>query len=124
MSRLLRYLLDSREGCTEFGALSDAVNNHKTNYEEVEYMSSTFEEYMNKSRAEGVIEGMAKGKLEGLSEGIAKGKLEGLSEGVAKGKLEIVKSMVDDGISLDKALKYAKLDRKTYEAYLADSADQ
>ncbi len=62
-------------------------------------MSSMFEEYMEKSRAEGVIEG----------------------------KFEVIKGMVDDGISLDKALKYANLDRETYETYKdcpADGADQ
>ncbi len=100
LCELLHYMLDSREGCTEFGALSNAVNIQKTDKKQVEYMSSTFEEYVDKSRAEGVIEGMAKGKL------------------------EIVKGMVDDGISLDKALEYAKLDHETYEAYPANESDK
>ncbi len=124
VSRLLRYLLDSREGCTEFGALSNAVNIQKTDKREVEYMSSTFEEYMDKSRAEGVLDGMAKGLAEGMAKGKLEGKLEGRLEGKLEGKLEIVKGMVDDGISLDKALEYAKLDRKTYEAYLVEGSDQ
>ncbi len=108
VSELLGYMSDSREGCTEFGALSNAVNIQKTDKMEVEYMSNTFEEYVNECIAKGMEKGMAKVRLES--------KLEG--------KLEVIKGMVDGGISLDNALEYAKLDHETYEAYLADESNQ
>ena len=38
-------------------------------------------------------------------------------EGIIEGKVETVMSMIEDGVSLDKALKYAKIDKETYEKY-------
>ena len=50
---------------------------------------------------------------EKILEGINKGRNEGLIEG----KIEMVKELVKDGMPFEKALKYAKLDRETYEKY-------
>ena len=37
-----------------------------------------------------------------------------------RGKIETVRNMLNDGFVIDKALKYAKLDRPTYEKYAAN----
>jgi predicted transposase/invertase (TIGR01784 family) len=54
-----------------------------------------------------------------LSEGVYKrGKAEGIVEGILKGKIETVKNMLKEGISLETALRFAGLDKETYEKYV------
>ena len=54
---------------------------------------------------------------EKILEGINEGLIEGRNKGLIEGKIEMVKELVKDGMSFEKALKYAKLDRETYEKY-------
>lgn len=99
LSRLLQYLADSDVNNNNFGALSQRVNYHKVSNEGVDIMSSAFEELLRTSREKAKIEGKIEGELEG--------------------NIKTVKSMLDDGFSIDKALKYVKIDRQTYEKYAA-----
>lgn len=44
-------------------------------------------------------------------------KSEWIAEGEARGKLKTVKNMIENGLDLDTALKYADLDKETYNKY-------
>jgi predicted transposase/invertase (TIGR01784 family) len=59
-----------------------------------------------------------RGIAEGKAEGIAEGKAEGIVEGILKGKIETVKNMLKEGISLETALRFAGLDKESYEKYV------
>jgi predicted transposase/invertase (TIGR01784 family) len=57
------------------------------------------------------------GRAEGRAEGIEIGMNKGRAEGKIEGKIDTVKNLLDDGITLEKALKLTNLDRETYENY-------
>lgn len=44
-------------------------------------------------------------------------KIEGIKEGKLEGSIKMIINLLKDGMSLEKALKYAELDRETYEKY-------
>lgn len=96
LSELLQYLKLSEESNNNFGALSQAVNYHKIQNEGVDYMCKAVEKYAKERWNEGKIEG----KIEGI--------------------VETVNNMINEGLSLETALKYAGLNKETYEKY-ADS---
>ncbi|MDE5861468.1 MAG: hypothetical protein K2H28_04665, partial [Ruminococcus sp.] len=50
-----------------------------------------------------------KGKAEGAIEGKIQGKIEG--------KIEMIKAMLEEGTTLETALRIAKIDKETYEKY-------
>lgn len=53
-----------------------------------------------------------------LSQGIYdKGKAEGAIEGKIQGKIEMIKAMLEEGTTLETALRIAKIDKETYEKY-------
>jgi hypothetical protein len=70
----------------------------------------------------GKAEGWAKGKNEGLAEGIGIGRTEGLLKGKEEGKVEaqidILKRLLGDSVTLDKALEIVDIDVETYKKYL------
>jgi predicted transposase YdaD len=55
-----------------------------------------------------------KGRAEGKAEGIAEGK----AEGILSGKIDTVKNMLKEGMSLETALRFAGLDKDTYDKYV------
>jgi flagellar biosynthesis/type III secretory pathway protein FliH len=85
----------------------------------------------------GKAEGWAKGKNEGLAEGISIGRTEGIgigraegigigrTEGSLKGKEEaqinILKRLLKDSVTLDKALEIVDIDVETYKKYLNEN---
>lgn len=91
LSKLLQYLADSSADNDNFGALSRQVNYHKIQNEGVDFMCKAVEEYGKDCEEKGKIEG----------------------------KIETVKNMLKDGLNIEKALKYADIDRQTYEKYAA-----
>lgn len=54
-------------------------------------------------------EGLAEGRAEGLTQGRAEGLAEGRAEGRAEAKKDIVKSMLNNGLSVEQAAKYSGL---------------
>ncbi len=92
LSDLLRYLKSSDPENNSFGALSKQVNYHKIQGG-VGNMCKAVEEYAKE---------YAKEREE-------KGRIEK--------SVEVVKNMLKDGFSIDKALKYADIDRSTYDKY-------
>ncbi|MDE6425104.1 MAG: PD-(D/E)XK nuclease family transposase [Ruminococcus sp.] len=57
-----------------------------------------------------------------LSQGIYdKGKAEGAIEGKIQGKIEMIKAMLEEGTTLETALRIAKIDKETYEKYNSES---
>jgi predicted transposase YdaD len=61
----------------------------------------------------------------GKAEGWAKGKNEGLAEGLLKGKeeaqIDILKRLLGDSVTLDKALEIVDIDVETYKKYLNEN---
>ncbi len=55
------------------------------------------------------------GREWGIKQGIEQGIEQGIAKGIAKNKVEMVQAMRADGVSLEKALQYAKLDYDTYK---------
>lgn len=101
LSALLQYLKKSEAENNNFGALSQQVKYHKIQNEGVDTMCKAVEEYAKDYAKE-----------YGLMQ-----RNEGIIEGKIKGKIETIKSLIDDGMPLDKALKHTKLDMQTYEKY-------
>lgn len=99
LSKLLHYLENSDVNNNNFGALSQQVNYHKVSNKGVDIMSSAVEDLLRISNEKSRLEGEKKGRIEG--------------------KIEMVNNLLSDGFSIDKALKYAKIDRPTYEKYTA-----
>lgn len=93
LSRLLQYMANSSADIDDFGALSQAVRYHKVNDEGVEYMCRIVDDYGVQKREEGI------------------------AIGEIKRSVEVVNSMLADKINLDTALRYAKIDKNTYEKY-------
>ena len=75
-----------------FGTLSQQVQYHKVQNEEVDYMCKAVEEYAATKKAEGKIEKA----------------------------VEVINNMLKENIPLETALKCAKLDKATYDKYSAD----
>ncbi len=71
---------------------------------EKEYVDAHKDEW----KAEGVKEGVEKGMEEGLEKGIEKG----ISKGLREGKLQVARSMLADGMPLEKIAKYSGLSKK------------
>ncbi len=78
---------------------------------------------------EGKAEGRAEGRAEGIAEGIEKGRAEGIAEGIEKGKAEereemlkntlnSARSMLADGLSLEKVMLYTNLSKEQIEKLL------
>ena len=55
----------------------------------------------------------------GLNDGLSKG----ISQGKIKGKIEMIQNMLEDGITLESALRAARIDKETYEKYINESED-
>ena len=100
LSALLQYIADSKADNTKFGALSEAVKHHKEINKGVDSMCKAFEEYALNMKEEGILEGEKKGKI--------------------KGKIEDIENMLNDGLPLEKALKYTGIDKATYDKYVSD----
>jgi flagellar biosynthesis/type III secretory pathway protein FliH len=66
----------------------------------------------------GKAEGWAKGKNEGLAEGIGIGRTEGLLKGKEEAQIDILKRLLGDSVTLDKALEIVDIDVETYKKYL------
>ncbi len=64
--------------------------------------------------------GRAQGIVEGRAEGIVEGRAKGIVEGRAEGKVDMIRTMNADGVSLEKALQYAKIDYETYKRLLSE----
>jgi predicted transposase YdaD len=65
----------------------------------------------------GKAEGWAKGKNEGLTEGLLKGK----EEGKVEAQIDILKRLLGDSVTLDKALEIVDIDVETYKKYLNEN---
>ncbi len=89
LSELLQYMARSDSENTCFGALSKQVSYHKNQDGGVGYMCKAVEKYAKEREEKGRIEK----------------------------SVEVVKNMLKDGFSIDKALKYADIDRSTYDKY-------
>lgn len=100
LTELLEYFEHSDLNDMRFGALSKAVNFHKDIKKGGKKMCKVIEDYAWQQAQKYGEEQRSKGKLEE--------------------KLEIIKEMLNDGMALEKALKYAKLDARTYEKYKAE----
>ena len=92
-SELLQYLKHSDPDNNNFGALSKTVNFYKVQNEGVDFMCQAVEDYANKRKMEGILEGKIQKAV------------------------KTVDIMLEDGMPLEKALKYAELDKETYEKY-------
>ncbi len=96
LTELLDYMANTKADSNKFGALSETVSYYKNRREGVESMCKIIEEYGNEQRRKGEI------------------------EGEIKGRIKTVEKMVSNGVTLDKALWFANLDRQTYEKYLKE----
>ncbi len=96
VAEILQYMKHSDPKNDRFGALSKQVNYHKVQGGMGD-MCKAVEEYAKEYAKKYAKEMEEKGKIEG--------------------KIETVKNMLKDGLSIDKALKYADIDRLTYDKY-------
>lgn len=96
VAEILQYMKHSDPENDRFGALSKQVNYHKVQGGMGD-MCKAVEEYAKEYAKKYAKEMEEKGKIEG--------------------KIETVKNMLKDGLSIDKALKYADIDRLTYDKY-------
>lgn len=101
ISELLQYLKTSDPRNNKFGALSRQVTNFKNTNGGVDNMCKLVEDYAKERESIGKALGEAQGK----------------AIGEISGKVETINNMLDDKIPLETALKYAKLDKETYEKY-------
>ncbi len=93
LSKLLQYLAHSSADNDNFGALSQAVRFHKVKEKGVEYMCKIVEDYTESKVREKV------------------------REAEIMRSVEVVKAMTADKVALETALRYAKIDLKTYKKY-------
>jgi predicted transposase/invertase (TIGR01784 family) len=107
ISQLLEYFNNSDADNPKFGALSEKVHFQKRTKKGVNRMCQSVHVYGDEREEIGIDKGIAIGMTKGRAEGRAEGKLEG--------KIDTVKNLLDDGITLEKALKLTNLDRETYE---------
>jgi hypothetical protein len=91
ISQLLEYFNNSDADNPKFGALSEKVHFQKRTPEGVDSMCQSVHVYGDEREEIGIAIGMTKGKI------------------------DTVKNLLDDGITLEKALKLTNLDRETYE---------
>lgn len=97
LSELLQYLKHSDPNNNKFGALSWQVKNHKVKNEGVDSMCKMVEEF-----AEDYAEKYSKPREE---------------QALLKGKIETVKNMLKEKVPFETALRYAQIDKETYEKY-------
>ncbi len=107
LSKLLQYLRKSDAGNTDFGALSQAVNYYKIRNEGVDNMCKAVEDYARE---------LAKDYEKKLAKEYAEERAKLARENI-ENAVKNVKMMLDDGVSIEKALKYANIDLQTYEKY-------
>ena len=55
------------------------------------------------------MDGIQKGIQKGIQEGIEEGIQEGLQKGIREGKLQIARTMLDDGMPLERVVRYSGL---------------
>jgi predicted transposase/invertase (TIGR01784 family) len=120
ISQLLEYFNNSDADNPKFGALSEKVHFQKRTPEGVDDVCQSVHVYGDEREEVGRAEGRLEGRAEGIAEGRAEGIEIGMNKGVLKGKIGTVKNLLDDGITLEKALKLTNLDRETYEKYKDD----
>jgi len=96
LSKLMQYLKKSDAGNTDFGALSQAVNYYKIRNEGVDSMCKAVENYANELFEERAKE---------------------LAKEYVEKAVRSVKMMLDDGVNIETALRYANIDLQTYEKY-------
>lgn len=99
LSKMLKYFEDTRADDTSFGALSDAVRRRKLTVEGNITMCKAVEDYAVK-----YADKYAKKAIE-----------KATKEANIRNKVEFVDSLLDDGITLSKALKLAKIDEQIYK---------
>lgn len=97
VAEILQYMKHSDPKNDRFGALSKQVNYHKTQGG-VGNMCKAVEEYAKEYAKLYAKEIEEKSRIEK--------------------SVEVVKNMLKDGFSIDKALKYADIDRSTYDKYV------
>lgn len=112
LTELLDYMANTKADSDKFGALSDRVSYYKIQRKGVESMCKIVEEY--------AVEYAKRYAEKYAANYAAEQRKEGEIEGRRETKLELVEMMINDGFSLEKALRYAKLDRQTYEKYLKE----
>jgi predicted transposase/invertase (TIGR01784 family) len=95
LSQLLEYFNNSDADNPKFGALSEKVHFQKRTKKGVNRMCQSVHAYGDEREEFGRAEGRAEGKLQG--------------------KIDTVKNMLNDGITLEKALELTALDKDTYE---------
>jgi len=85
------------------------------------YIPRTYTGYMTVNEG---VSNMCDMREVGRSQGIAEGRVEGIAEGIAKGRVEekvdMIRAMSADGVSLEKALQYAKIDYETYKRLISE----
>lgn len=85
---------------------------------EKEYVEAHKDEW----KAEGVRSGFQEGIEKGIEKGIQKGILEGIEKGVCKGlregKLQVARTMLADGVPLEKVVQYSGLSEKEIQHLL------
>jgi len=63
-------------------------------------------------------EGRKEGRMEGRMEGKREGKMEGIVEGKREGKRETARQMLNDGVAIEKIVKYTGLTEKEVKALM------
>lgn len=106
LSELMSYFKNSAAGNEDFGALSNMVNYYKSKEKGVDTMCKAVEDYAERRGAE-----IAK-----------KSRAEGRAEEKAKTTVMMIESMLDSGMSMESALKIAKIDQNTYVEYKKQAA--
>lgn len=100
LSAMLQYFRTADPQDERFGALSAAVRNQKGNETEVNNMCKAVEDYA-KERERIALEKASKEK----------------EEAVAMNSVQFVDALLNDGYTLEKALKMAGIDEETYNKY-------
>jgi predicted transposase YdaD len=79
-------------------------------------MKTAIEKGHSAGWAEGLVEGMEKGREEGLVEGEAigmeKGREEGLVEGMEKGRSEMIRTLYNNGLSVEQIEAFCGLSQE------------
>jgi predicted transposase YdaD len=69
----------------------------------------------------GKAEGIGIGRAEGIGIGITEGLLKGKEEGKVEAQIDILKRLLKDSVTLDKALEIVDIDVETYKKYLNEN---
>ena len=100
LDTLLNRYIENRENALEI-LENEFYIPFKSINKEVDSMCNLSQGIYDKGKAEGAIEGKIQGKIEG--------------------KIEMIKAMLEEGTTLETALRIAKIDRETYEKYNSES---